>query len=138
MKKKIVLSLAVCLFFSAASFAQLSPASELTKNLPQKPLGNAETTPNYQAALMYYYEMRSEKILVPDSVISLIKNYARKNNVTEALALKISTQLKPLYNDFFTPREKIEVINHLRMMPWEQIVPLSFFDAEVKRIQKLY
>ena len=138
MKKNFLFFL---VFFACAMGASAQVPNNPLKSAPPvtKPIGDPNTTPNYMVNLMYYYDRMSENVRVPDSVLTVFKNYAALHNIEEKVAFKISTALRPIFNDNLTPRERIEVINFYRQIDaWDNIIPQSFYNESVKRLQKLY
>jgi hypothetical protein len=56
---------------------------------------------------MYYFMVKSDKIILPDSTITILKNFAKQKGYREAAVLKSGTILKTLYNKDLTKENKL-------------------------------
>lgn len=56
---------------------------------------------------MYYIMVKSDKVVLPDSTISILKNFAKQKGYREAAVLKGGTILKTLYNKDLVKEDKL-------------------------------
>ena len=132
-------SLFFVLYFLVSTGIIAQVANNPLQTTVTKPTGDPKTTMNYMANLMYYYDQVSQNVRIPEEELSIFKAQAAKNNISEAKAVKVASALKPIFNESLSPRERIEVINFYRAMDgWDAIIPQSFYDKAVKKIQALY
>lgn len=108
----------------------------ITLNLAfaQKPTD--KSNPNYDHDILYYYMKSSYQIIIPDSILDIVKIHAAKNGIHESVALKNSIFLKILFNPALSVEEKTDAANRgIIIYPEQLVIPHSIFRNMIAKWQ---
>jgi hypothetical protein len=109
----------------------------LSVSICNKSFAQAKVNPNEEHDKLYNMQIKSYGVVLPDSLITVLKRYAFQKNINESLVLKSSLFLKIIYNDKLTIIERVEACKYgIRLFSNEDAaLPLNIFYNMIKKLE---